>query len=425
MDHCKALLAELSERLEACPPCLSQSEYNLFDILAVGENEVVMCRFLADLLDPNGRHGCGILFLKSFLQTVLPECPMSGALLARTNVFTEYPLENRRRVDIVIQNSQHFIPIEVKINFWDGSAQCWDYYQYAQNAPIIYLTKSGNPPSEDSRKKPDGTDILPLDCIRCISWSGVIAPWLVGLLPELDGLVKSLVEQYISTIKITDERGRNRMEQSVQAALTSPAFFNAGLELERSMNAAKVALMRLMFDCFKEEMEPVALQYGLELEHDTHYYSYEAPQHERFYASKYSTWPGLNYVVRRAKFQEEGLQMWFRIEVDYQLWAGFTLFDTKAEPQDGYSKGYQVDDITPELEEEAAQYLDRNIFDLDYWWLTWCFPNGKYQVKDYDDVPNFKMMNPCAVSLVDPKRRLEYVRNAINVFERELLEHLL
>lgn len=424
MDDCKALLAELSERLETCPSCSPRSEYNLFDILAVGENEVVMCRFLADLLNPEGRHSCGILFLKTFLQAVLPECPMSDALLARTSVFREYRLENRRRVDIVIQNFQYFIPIEVKVNYIDGDAQCWDYYQYAQNAPIIYLTKSGAPPSENSRKNPDGTDILPLDCIRCISWSGDIAGWLSGLLLELDGLIKSLVEQYISTIKITNEQERDRMEQCVQAVLTSPEFFNAGLELERSMNAAKVALMQLMFDCFKEEMEPVALQYGLELEQDTHYYSYEAPMHEKFYASRDSTWPGLNYVVQKAKFQKESLQMWFRIEVDHQLWAGLTLFDTNAEPQDGYSKGYQVD-VTPDLEEEAAQYLDRDIFDPSEWWLTWCYPNGKSQIQAYDDVPNFKTMNPCAVSLVDPRERLRYVRNAIKVFETELLEHLL
>lgn len=430
MDDYKALLAELSERLEECPPCPPRPEYNLFDILAVGKNEVVMCRFLADLLDPNGQHNCGILFLKSFLQAVLPECPMSGTLLARTNVFTEYGLENRRRIDIVIQNRQYFIPIEAKINFGDGDGQCWDYYQYARNAPMIYLTKSGNPPSEDSRRQADGSELLPLDCIRCISWAGDIAPWLDGLLPELDGLVKSSVEQYIGTIRITDEREQMRMEQSVQAVLTSPAFFQAGLELERSMNAAKVALMRLMFDCFKEEMEPVALKYGLELEQDADCGSsvgadYESPLHESFYDSDAgTTWPGLNYVVRRAKFQADGLQMWFRIEVLDNLYAGFALFDPAAAAEGKYYLGEKYR-IPSEFLEETAQYLDRDLFTPLGWWLTWCYPNGMCQDDDYPDVPNFETMNTCAVSLVDPQKRLEYVRNAIKVFERELLERLL
>lgn len=32
-----------------------------------------MCRFLADLLNPEGKHGYGILSLKTFLQHVLGE----------------------------------------------------------------------------------------------------------------------------------------------------------------------------------------------------------------------------------------------------------------------------------------------------------------------------------------------------------------
>lgn len=428
MNYYKALLAELSERLEECPPCPLLSEYNFFDVLAIGENEKVMCRFLADLLSPDGAHGLGGLFLRSFLREVLPGIPLGDALLSRTTSQTEFPISGDRRIDIVLQNSRYFIPIEVKINAGEQPGQCYDYCQYAKNAPLVYLTKFGTAPSEYSRKKPDGTDILPLDRIRCVSWSGHICRWLTDLLPQLDGPLKTAVTQYIEAIHMfTDKQEWKIMEkeQSIQAALTSPMFFHAGLELERSMNAAKIALMRLMFDCFREEMGPVALKYGLELEQDAHYYSYEAPQHERFYDSNSSTWPGLNYVVQRAKFQIDGLQMWFRIEVDHQLCAGFTLFDTKAEPQTGYSKGFQVDDITPELEGEAAQYLDRDIFAPSDWWLTWCYPNGKYQVKLYDDVPDFKAMNPCAVSLVDPQKRREYVRNAIYVFERELLEHLL
>lgn len=429
MDDCKALLAELSGRLEDCPSRSPQSEYNLFDVLSVGENEVIMCRFLADLLNPEGRHNCGDLFLKSFLQSTLPECPMSDALLAHTSVFTEYRLENRRRIDIVIQNSQYFIPIEVKVNYIDGNAQCWDYYQYARNAPIIYLTKSGTPPSEDSRRQPDGSALLPLDCIRCISWSVDIVPWLTGLLPELEGLIKSLVEQYISTIRITDERGRDRIEQCVQAALTSPAFFQAGLDMEQlqPMKSAKVTLMRLMFDCFKEEMEPTAARYGLELETDTQYFFYKHPHHDTYYdlGPDDSTCPGLNYIVKNANFLNKNLQMWFRIEVWENLYAGFSLFDPTAESKYEYYQGCELDQISPELVEESAQYIDRDILTLAGWWLTWCYPNGMWQEYDYPDVPNFKTMNPCAVSLVDPQERLRYVRNAIKVFERELLEHLL
>lgn len=426
MDYCKELLTEVSQRLKRDPPRRPLSECSVFRVLGVAWDEVKMCRFLADLLNPEGDHNCGALFLNSFLRFFLPECPMSSTLLIRTSVTTEFPLENGRRIDIVLQNSRYFIPIEVKIEAPEQEGQCYDYYQHARNAPLIYLTRFGSAPSKYSLNEKGGPDMLPLEHIRCISWSRDISKWLTGLLPELDGLVKVLVEQYIDTIyDIADERGRRVMEQSVQAALTSPEFFGAGLELERSMKQAKLTLMRLLFDCFKQEMTPLMEQFGLELERDTHYYSYEAPQHKKFYDSNYSTYPGLNYVVKRAKFRASGLQMWFRIEIDHNLFAGIALFDTNAEPQDGYSKGYQVNDITSELIEEAAQYLERDAIVPEDWWLTYCYPNGKHQERDYPDVPNFKTMNQCAVDLVDPQKRREYVRRAVQVFEANLLAHLL
>lgn len=425
MSSCGALLAELSERIRRYLPHQPLSEYNIFSVLDISAKEVLMCRFLADLLNPEGAHGRGSLFLASFLQAVLPDCPMSGTLLRHTDIVTEFLIDNDRRIDIVIQNTQYFIPIEVKIGAPEQKGQCYDYFQYARNAPMIYLTKLGTPPSEYSLKQSDGPNVLPLDRVRCISWSRDISGWLTGLLPELDGPVKSLAEQYIDTIcDIADERGDKLMEQSVQAALTSPEFFSAGLELERSMKQAKLALLRSVFDCFKEAMAPLTERYGLEPEHDTHYHSYEMPHHERFYDC-YSTFPGLNYVIRRAKYQKTSLQLWFRLEVVDNLFAGFALFDTEAEPQSGYPKGYQVDDITPELIEETAQYLDRGIITPNYWWLAWCYPNGKYRDDDYPDVPNFKTMNQCAISLVDPQTRREYVRRAVQVFETELLDRLL
>lgn len=69
----------------------------------------------------------------------------------------------------------------------------------------------------------------------------------------------------------------------------------------------------------------------------------------------------MNYVVKKAKFQKSGLQMWFRIEVEHHLFAGISLFDTEAMPKDGNSKGYQVNEITAEIIDEAAQYLNRDI----------------------------------------------------------------
>ena len=202
----------------------------------------------------------------------------------------------------------------------------------------------------------------------------------------------------------------------------SPDYFAAGLEIERTMKQAKIKLIRMVFDDFKEAMEPLTKKYGLELETDAKYYSYENPKHDRFYDC-YSTYPGLNYVVKQAKFQKESLQMWFRIEIEQNLFAGFSLFDMEAEPQDGYSKGYQVNEITEGLINEAAKYLDREIIVPENWWFAWNYSNGKRSYQE-QEVPDFKAMNDCAVSLVDPETRKEYVKEAVAGFEQSLLAKL-
>ncbi len=129
------------------------SEYNIFDVLDIKAKEVVMCRFLADLLSPEGQHGCGILFLKSFLQEILKEYCISDELLAHTDIFREYVIDNDRRIDIVIKNIDFFVPIEVKIYAGEQEGQCYDYFEYAKDAPIIYLTRFGDVPSEYSSMK--------------------------------------------------------------------------------------------------------------------------------------------------------------------------------------------------------------------------------------------------------------------------------
>ena len=182
-------------------------------------------------------------------------------------------------------------------------------------------------------------------------------------------------------------------------------------------------LIRQVFEEFQQQMHPILEKYGLKLEKDSGYYSYQDSQHDKFYDC-YSTYPGLNYVVKKAKFQKAGLELWFRIEVEHNLFAGFCLFDKEASSKDGFSNGYQVDDITDGLKQEASRYLKKEIILPEDWWFAWCYPNGKRYCEEAE-VPDFKQMNSCAVSLVDETARREYVKRALAVFERELLGWLL
>jgi len=425
MDNYTGLLSKIGLIRKGFSADTPLTEYNIFNVLEVNAKEVIMCRFLADLLNPEGQHGCGILFLKSFLEDILKKHCMSEILLSHTDVIKEFAIDNDRRIDIVIKNACFVIPMEVKIYAGEQEGQCFDYHEYAKNAPMVYLTRFGEAPSVYSRKRKGGTNILPLEKIQCISWASDICGWLEKLLVRLDDPIKSMVMQYMDAIRMAaDERDRQAVEKHLNVLYESPEYFGAGIEIERTMKTAKLRLMRLVFDGFKEEMGAITSKYGLELEKGACYYSYEEKRHEKFYDC-YSTYPGLNYVVKRARFRKSSLQMWFRIEVEHNLFAGLSLFDTAAEPKDGNLKGYQVNDISAELVDEATQYLNRDIITPADWWFTWCYPNGKRQDGYYGDVPDFKDMNPCAVSLVDSKRRKEFVKKAVGTFEEHILKYLL
>lgn len=431
MDSYRKLLLSVSADMKNQDTMLDDPKikYNIFEILGVREKEVVMCRFLTDLLNPEGRHGYGILFLKSFFKNVLGENRINDILLAHTDVIGEYAIDNKRRIDIVIYNSRFFIPMEVKIYAGEQEGQCYDYFEYAEefdkNTQLVYLTRFGSEPTEYSMKARNGVGILPKDKIKCISWGKDICEWLTAQLVLLDEPVKSIVMQYIDVIHfITDRKDDRIMEKNLEILYESVEFFSAGIQIEKSMKAAKLKLIRLVFEKLREEMQTIASKYGLEPETDTGYYSYDNKWNEKFYDCN-STCPGLNYVVKKAHFQKSSLQMWFRIEVEHNLYAGISLFDTEAISEDGNLKGCEVDDITAEVIEEAAQYLDKDIITPAGWWFTWCYSNGKRQDNYYDDVPDFKHMNQCAIDLVDNQKRAEFVKKTVMVFEEHLLKYLL
>lgn len=415
----------LTEFIHKPLPDTPLSEYNIFDVLGVKEKEVVMSRFLTDLLYPEGQHGCGILFLKSFFRDILKESRVSDTLLAHTKVVSEFTIDHERRIDIAIYNTWFFIPIEVKIFAGDRTSQCYDYFEYAKtktvdgNTRIIYLTISGKEPAIDSRKAKYSDELLPKDKITCISWKRDVCKWLTKLLVQLKEPVKMMVMQYIDAINlVADWEDDRSMEKYVDILHKSADYFSAGLQIEKSMKAAKLKLIQLVFDDLKAEMDQIAPKYGLELEKNHNYYSYDdIKQHERFYDDAGSTYPGLNYVIKKAEFHNTNIKMWFRIEVEQKLYAGITLFDT--------DEGYEVENISDELIEEAAGFLNRDLIMPEGWWLTWCYSNGKYRDDYYADVPDFKEMNECAVWLVDARKRADFVKRAVAVFEGELLQYLL
>lgn len=188
-------LTELGKNLSA--PRSQGGSYNIFQVLKIEDKEVLICRFLGDLLNPKGSHGCGILFLKRFFKQLTPEA-VSETELENAEVVLEEHTDKNRRIDIVIHLSTEVYPIEVKIWAGDQDEQLYDYWEYCKklNAhKIYYLTPTGWKPSEKSVKG------LPRDSIKCLSFQDDIMKWLGECEPIDAPEVRATVKQFKEVIE--------------------------------------------------------------------------------------------------------------------------------------------------------------------------------------------------------------------------------
>lgn len=159
--------------------------FNIFKVLGIADKEVLICRLLGDLLDPNGSHGLKEKPLLAFLEQLQVANYFSLDKIKKAYTVLEETVEYDRRVDIVVYIGDVVIPIEVKIWAGDQSQQLYDYYQYysktrCQNGTfkIYYLTPNGRSPSEISICDPATNQRLTPDQYQCLSFREDVGDWL-------------------------------------------------------------------------------------------------------------------------------------------------------------------------------------------------------------------------------------------------------
>jgi hypothetical protein len=160
-------------------------KYNIFSVADIAHNEVIMCRVLADLLNPKGRHCQGSRFLALFWESITSQLPDDLSLtIENTKVVTEYVIDENRRIDITLEDGNVFIPIEVKIFAGDQPKQIFDYFEFAKkknkslHVPVLYLTLDGHEPSNFSK------DMLEENDYVLLSFKDDILSWLEACIHE-------------------------------------------------------------------------------------------------------------------------------------------------------------------------------------------------------------------------------------------------
>lgn len=199
----KALLGKISELgLKTYEP----DEANLFYMLGIEHNEVLICRLIKSLIQPDGLHGLGTKPLEMFLQQI---GVTDFGELGKAEIKVEEEIISARRVDIVIYLENQVIPIEAKIWAKDQDKQLWDYYNYYKNRyekfqtfkidQIYYLTPDGKAPSKESLDG-FGEDT---NLVKKISFKEDISAFLNQLQEELliESEIAIIVKDFIDVIE--------------------------------------------------------------------------------------------------------------------------------------------------------------------------------------------------------------------------------
>jgi hypothetical protein len=389
--------------------------YNIFSVLQIQSKEVLTCRMIADFLNPRGAHGSGTEYLKLFLNNILGINEIDDNDLKWAVVTAEYVIDEERRIDIVIEVCKHFIPIEVKIYAGEQQSQCYDYYKFARekdiNAKVYYLTIDGHSPTEYSTSGSGGK--IPESDIVCLSFKQDILNWLKSCKTVDNSEMLSILNQFIQSIENLVGYNSERMTEMISdEIIKSDESLRAGIQIADSISVAKAKVMYLMFEEFEKQLEAVAIKNNWSREHIFNWYEYKDMANENFY-KEYSTYPGINYVVNNAKLNN-GYQLWFRIEVENNLFAGFCVFNPNAHSENG--KGEQVNAFDDDTKTTLNTYLNTAENEHSEWWATWWYlPTGEKKPKD--SVPNFKTMNDFAISLADDNKRKAFVKECIEQIE--------
>ena len=169
--------------------------FNVLDFLRT--DELGLSRIMADLLDPDGAHGQGALFLKTLLRrlaerersagmeaTLREMCTAVDRHAPHIRVVTERRIDRNRRIDVSIEiDGTRCIAIENKPYAGDQPDQVKDYLaflqqEYPDRFLLLYLSPAGDPPSGSSMTKDDrethGDRFLAMP--YCVSAARAVSP---------------------------------------------------------------------------------------------------------------------------------------------------------------------------------------------------------------------------------------------------------
>lgn len=430
--------------------------FNIFNILDIKSKEVIMCRFLKELLSSNGAHGMGNKFYEKFIEVINDD---RLKLSDDIKVTTEKVIKDNRRIDILIKTSKQIIPIEVKIYAGEQKNQVKDYLEYTEkyikrnkldcnNCVLLYLTLDGHHPSSYSNDSNDGHKSD--DRLICISFKEHILNFLQKCLEECDCTesVRTNIKQYQFAVEeLTGMSSLNdKVIKNVIEKINGKNEFVAIQYLETAQELRKIKLIRDIFESVERELikeypeldknENLIRGYSEDgsklFQHDTNLNNY--------YRSKSGKFPCLFWKYGQITYPDNDnikLDVVIAFEINWRPYVGilltcknskgkfYNLFDKDEVGKENGSFNPKDDSIIQKLKMELENKIEFS--ETSTWWIDWCRVSAVESFAEEKDAPDFKTaFSEDYFQLYDENIRENLVQNIVSRFKlyKEALDSL-
>jgi hypothetical protein len=359
---------------------VNATNFNIFSILKLERNEVeTHSYFIYELLNPQGTHNQGDVFVKLFITTVLGlDINDDSAIKVKREDLTS----NNRRIDFTIQTLKYQIGIEMKIDAQDQDEQLNDYLielneraVNSQEVKLYYLTLFGYKASKSSVKG------LKLNKdYYAISFSVDILNWLEKCI-EKSATIPILREglvQYKNLInKITNKSQTKGITMEIKNLLMNPKNLKLFSTAQEAMQEVKIEIQINFWKKLKEELNKNNLDFKFTTDNINKSVQkyYTNKKDNKFYGLYLTLDTIKNYNIR------------FEIEIWENIYYGFTAYNLKNEDW-GYCNHDELSN-----KKQIVNNLDIKWEKNNNDWFGWKFTPQKLNFHEFNDEIMFSLAN--------------------------------
>lgn len=263
MDYTDNLLSEVQTIVNSYSRInkISGQSFNLFTLLRKESDEVGLhSKFISELLDPQGSHQQGTLFLDCFLDklgiTDFETKNASSSVEYYTGIINKKK-DLGGNIDILIRSENNkVIKIENKIYAKEQDNQLLRYHNFQNNGHLIFLTLNG-------KKSNDHKDLISKKIdYQQISYRKDVTEWLQDCIGKSATvpIVRESIVQYLNLVKkLTHQNINKKMSKEIVEKITqSKNSFEAYLAIRKTENDNEI-----YFDIVRTHLIPFFEEFAL------------------------------------------------------------------------------------------------------------------------------------------------------------------